>query len=184
MKIVIGIPSGDTIYTDCAMSLLNLVQFTTTQGHQVAVVNVKSSLIQKGRTEIVQQAQQLDADALLFVDSDMIFPADALLRLLAHDKPVVGVNYARRRPPFDSTGTRERGEKFPSLGLVRAETLGFGLLLIQGEDIQDTIFKVYRWGKHWTSEDQDWCRRHEVWCDCTLSCEVRHLGVVPVGVNY
>lgn len=55
-----------------------------------------SSGIAKNREWLATQAQNWNADAILWLDVDQTFPADTLLRLIGHDKPVVGANYPRR----------------------------------------------------------------------------------------
>ena len=80
---------------------------------------------------------------MLCLDADHVFPADALLRLLAHNLPAVGCNYARRFTPTAPTAAvgEWAGNDVPSLvyttkekaeqGLVEPVAhLGFGLLLL------------------------------------------------------
>src|SRR5947208_1793411 len=53
-----------------------------------------------GRNKLAQRAIDAGAEWLMFIDDDHTFPKDLLLRLLAHDKPVVGALYMQRMVPF------------------------------------------------------------------------------------
>src|SRR6218665_1414643 len=44
------------------------------------------------RTELVKAARQIGADHLLWIDADLTFPQDALLRLIARRQRVIGAN--------------------------------------------------------------------------------------------
>ena len=55
----------------------------------------------------------MSADEILWVDTDMQFPEDALLRLLAHDKDIVGCNYRTRTPPYACAGIYQNGVMAP-----------------------------------------------------------------------
>lgn len=59
-----------------------------------------SSLIPRLRNSIADVAIKMEATHLLFVDSDMVFEDDALLRLLALDRDVVGGLAVSRAAPY------------------------------------------------------------------------------------
>ena len=56
----------------------------------------ESSSVAKNREWLSNEAEKIGADWLLWLDSDQTFPADTLLRLLAHGLPLVGANYPQR----------------------------------------------------------------------------------------
>lgn len=103
---------------------------------------VSSSMLTESRHRLVAEALAWEADWMLWLDADHVFPPDALLRLLARNLPAVGCNYARRFAPTAPTAaadgetegerilvytTREKAEA----GLVEPVAhLGFGLLLL------------------------------------------------------
>lgn len=89
------------------------------------------------RNLLVQEALKSDATHILFIDSDMGFPMDAIKRLLSHDKDIVGVPYPMRRPPYELVGlplvvSADGGYS----DLTAMEFLGCGLLLIKA-----TVFR-------------------------------------------
>jgi hypothetical protein len=49
------------------------------------------------RVNGARRALAWGAEYLLFIDSDHTFPADALIRLMARDRPLIGCNYPTRR---------------------------------------------------------------------------------------
>ena len=55
-----------------------------------------SGIIQQARHRLFFEALKWEADFILWCDSDHVFPADAITRLLTHGKDIVGCNYARR----------------------------------------------------------------------------------------
>jgi hypothetical protein len=66
---------------------------------------VSSSLLPESRNRLVAEALNWDADYMLWMDADHVFPCDALLRLLGRSKLVVGFNYARRHTPTAPSGS-------------------------------------------------------------------------------
>ena len=92
--ITVGIPSYDHIKTECVISLLQLqalsnlpLQFFLNQ----------SLYIDYNRNQLVDVAIKNGSTHLMFIDSDIQFPADGIERLLAHDKDIVGGYYNTRR---------------------------------------------------------------------------------------
>jgi hypothetical protein len=103
---------------------------------------VSCSMLTESRHRLVAEALAWEADYMLCLDADHVFPADTLVRLLAHGLPAVGANYPRRFAPTAPTAavsseggesagllysTREKAEA----GLVEPVAhLGFGVLLL------------------------------------------------------
>ncbi len=187
MRIAIGIPCGDMLHSSFSLSLATMMFHTGQQYRSLslAIIDKRTSLIQRSRQEIVQDAYVLGADKLLFLDSDMTFPPDTLLRLLQLDKPIVGCNASRRSEGDDGTGVGMDGKPIAidrDRGVIRVKSLGFAVMLIDmkvfaAEISKDNaIFKVRSKDGTWIGEDRDWCSRHEIWCDTTLSLEIGHVG--------
>lgn len=53
-----------------------------------------------GRNKVVEASLDTGSEWLLFIDDDHCFGHDLLMRLLAHDKPIVGSLYLARAVPF------------------------------------------------------------------------------------
>lgn len=59
----------------------------------------ENALLSEGRTDMFKAAQAWDADYLFFIDSDTVFPADGLKRLIAMKRDIAtGVYYKRVHP--------------------------------------------------------------------------------------
>jgi hypothetical protein len=60
------------------------------------------SYIDLARNELVSRtlSESPDVTHVLFIDQDMVLPADCITQLLAHDKEVVGVTYFTKDAPY------------------------------------------------------------------------------------
>lgn len=72
---------------------------------------VSCSLLPESRNRLVAEALHWQADYMLWMDADHVFPCDALMRLLSRSKLVVGCNYARRFSPTSPTAVTFDGDK-------------------------------------------------------------------------
>lgn len=104
------------------------------------------------RNEICAAVLKGDEDYLLFLDADMVHPADLLERLLAHDKPVITARYHLKKPPFAAIAyvkhrTQEGPHRYASIhfgkGVFEIERFGAGALLIR-RDVLEAIDKRQR----------------------------------------
>lgn len=103
---------------------------------------VSCSMLGESRNRLVVEAIHADADYMLWLDADHVFPEDTLVRLLARSKPVVGCNYARRFEPTSPTAATLDGEdgkkqllwttaeKAAANELEEVSHLGFGICLM------------------------------------------------------
>jgi hypothetical protein len=149
-------------------------------------------------------------DALLWIDADMRFPPDALVRLLSHRVPIVGADYRLRMPPFPRIGHWVNPanpfadyipipEDAPKTGLdSNMAVLGFGLILTHMR-----VFDVQQWPRPWfirtwmqnaarkdnpsgfSTEDSIFCTMaracgFKIHCDLDLTAEVAHIGQMEV----
>jgi len=119
LKIALCIP----VYGQCSSrflyALLKMVTFTT-QAHiemdgkrikpELIPLIVSCSMLGESRNRLVVEAIHHDAEYLLWLDADHVFPEDTLVRLLSRSKPVIGCNYARRFEPTSPTAAKLTGE--------------------------------------------------------------------------
>ena len=183
MKIAVVIPSRDMVHTDFAMSLTRMMMQPPVQ---CALINIKSASIPGARFQGVKAAMKIEASHILFIDSDMTFPATLMEDLIRHKKDVVGVTYYRREPPITLVGRKEKIEPFVdadlNTGLIPAYELGFGAILINMQLFYESappwFLTTYEEGSGWTSEDEHFCHNHKVWCDTDLSTKMGHIGAI------
>ena len=147
LKIAILLPVHGMTRAGFTLSLARMIAFTCRaqvdspvgklEPH-IETFMVSTSNIGHSRRMLARQALEWGADYVLWADSDHEFPRDALLRLLAHGKPVVGVNY-RRRDPATEIPTAARllpgggTEPVPPKveGLEQVAHLGLGLCAME-----------------------------------------------------
>ncbi|MDD2709795.1 MAG: hypothetical protein PHV34_17570 [Verrucomicrobiae bacterium] len=140
-------------------------------------INIKTSDPTQGRNELVLSVKAANAgiDAILWIDSDMVFPPHALVRLLGSGEDVIGCRYRKRQEEISWVGREAEKGKWE---------LGFGLMFTRMnifERIPFPWFDAHYEGNIRISEDEDFCRKvnriHRVACDEELSREVFHLGM-------
>ena len=172
MRVMVGTPCGDEIKADTAYCIAHLMR-----GPHAIHWRPMKGLKPYTQNALIAAAQREDFSAILLVDSDMVFPPDTLLRLLAHDKPLAGCTYRARQAPHQLV----HGERhIPS-----------GLMLIRREVI-DTV--GYPWMEDMPGQRPEDLVMHDVYfclkaadigfppfLDEELSREVGHLATVALG---
>jgi glycosyltransferase involved in cell wall biosynthesis len=151
MKILLGMPSTGKIPSRTVISLLQ-----TVERGKVDPMIVTGSLVYDARETIIRHAVEKDYDYILFADSDMVFNAEDLKRLLAHNVGICSGLYVtrdglnnnvayskiitRRRFPFRSPQLIV--DDTPS-GFGRVAACGFGFCLIKTSVIK-CMLKYYK----------------------------------------
>jgi hypothetical protein len=129
-KVAICFPSMDMVHADFALSLAGLCN--STAPIETPLINNKSSLVAIARNNGVRKAQEIGADYILFLDSDMIFPRTTLHRLLLHRKDIAGATYSKRVQPFSALGAAlEPSPVYDAQGLFEMKHLPTGCLLVK-----------------------------------------------------
>jgi hypothetical protein len=99
------------------------------------------------RNALAQACLDQERDWLFFVDDDQAFPTGTLMRLLAHDQPVVSALIVQRAAPFLPTAYAGRDEdgnyqtldlrSVGSNNLVLVAATGTGGLLVRAEVLRE-----------------------------------------------
>lgn len=109
---MVAVPSGDTWKADTAMAMIQMMLVTTVQSSvTVSINNFHSSILPVARDELVKRAMGWGATHILFIDSDMIFPPEVVIRLLSHEKEVVAANCVTKRLPAHTTARLKSEDK-------------------------------------------------------------------------
>uniref|UniRef100_A0A6H1ZQ26 Putative glycosyltransferase n=1 Tax=viral metagenome TaxID=1070528 RepID=A0A6H1ZQ26_9ZZZZ len=143
------------------------------------VLLYETCYIHLGRERLAQQALDGGFTHLLFVDSDMFFEPDALDRLIARDKDIVGADYNKKvLPPEGTVIGAEEGD------FVKCEGIATGFLLIKTEVFKKLkhpwfFYEADEQGNCITGDDMWFCKiareaGYDIWCDKTI--KVFHLG--------
>lgn len=154
-RICICVPSMEFVTAGFAQSLAEL-SFNSLgmKDTLIATIFEVGSLIYEARNNLVKKAlRDMGADFLLWLDSDMIFKPDTLIKLLDHDADFVSGLYFRRSPPYApvvfSEVDMDRREwkglnKIPEK-TFEAEAVGFGCALVKAEVFADVAVKFRNW---------------------------------------
>ena len=199
-KILIAIPCMDQVPAPFAQSLA-MIQKTE---DNVACAFQMGSLIYTSRNNLALQAMKTEFDYMLWLDSDMVFQQDLLIRM----KQTMDENgldfltglYFRRVPPFtpvlfDQLDIAEDGSctwtdwKDVPEGLFKIGGCGFGCVLIK----TDVLFDVQaKFGEMFNpianmGEDLSFCWRarqcgYDIWCDPSLVCG--HVGYTVINDKF
>jgi hypothetical protein len=167
----------------------------------------------QARNKLVKKFLESDCMDMVFIDSDVGFPDDAILRLLQHDVQVVGAAYPYKSdkggyPVSINTNPSRQAAYNPQTGLIYAVSLPTGLLRINrtvfntlmekkpelyydvGED--ERMWSFFQTGdlfgdhKFW-GEDTAFCRRlKEIYIQAWLEprLDMRHCGDKTWEGNY
>ena len=184
-SVAIVVPSGHTVHADFCMSLAMMCY--NLNELPIITVTTRSSIVAEGRNGGVQMARDAGCDYVFFLDSDMTFPVDTLLRLLVRELDIVCATYSRRTPPLTPLGDilpKQPADAPP--GLVEMLRVPTGCLLIK-MSVFDRLkapyfrFRVDETAGKIIGEDYDFSDRiraegYRIWCDPILSKAVAHLG--------
>jgi hypothetical protein len=196
-KLAVCIPTRDTLHSAHAMCLLELVKFNTMNNIDTHVFMNASTVLLTQREKLATAAIELDSEYVLWLDSDMTFPATTAVRLLAHNEPVVAANYVRRQAPckgvaYTSIGDWDSWLSFDKTeALAEVEGVGMGCFLMKTEIFAKLAkpWFEFRWSPEsndYLGEDMILCEKiadagYKIKIDTVLSHEIRHLGTYGFG---
>ena len=203
MKVLVAVPCMDSVSTVFMQCLIDLLE--ETGGHEVYRVFTRSSLIYSSRNRMAEKAVENGIDRVLWLDSDMVFPADLLLRLMEDMDQgldyVSGLYFSRKLPTTPVifgdvlynvqkdgnvlTGA-ESMDDYPMDSLFEIGASGFGAVMTSGRMLKD-LFDKY--GAPFTplmglGEDMAFCYRAKkegfrLYCDSRIKCG--HAGTYVFG---
>lgn len=193
-RVAICVPSDDHVHAAFFMSAIQMAMQTMVREDSgigaVTIQHVGASILPHSRYTLVKKAMEHDVTHLLFLDSDMTFPADTMIRLLRHDVDMVGVNAMSRRPPYQSTAwlaPGKRAETFrDSTGLEKAWRTGFAVVMLKAKVFEALEPPYFEYGflpdtDQFRGEDYIFFERaiaagFELYIDHDLSKQVNHIG--------
>lgn len=197
MKLAICMPTLQMMHTRTAMCLAGATATTALSGKvdDLILKNLSSAYIDLVREKLAHEVLTMGADAIFWLDHDMVFPPDAILRLLAHDVPIVSCGYRRRQAP-DFPQMPEEMRPSPVEGLAYPLYILGGFTLVRREVYAKMQRPWYRdgWGldpsqpEAHIGEDIDFSRRanaagYLLRVDTKLTQEIGHLAEVELSWN-
>lgn len=151
------------------------------------------------RNTLIKQALDHNCTHVFFMDDDMIFPPDTLMKLIKHNKDIVTALYLLRsfphRPAFFDKAYENGRCKFASLkngmtGLVKGVNCGLGAVLISTQVFWKLDEPYVRLGE---IEKDAWCddvgffnrcreAGFDIWCD--LDAPVGHMTTITMWPEF
>lgn len=186
IKILIGIPSAsDFLHRKFVQSLMQLryplfsdININIVTGHQLPFA----------RNRIVQHALEEKADFIFFIDSDMIFPSDSLIRLYNRKVNVChALSFRRTKPYYPCIFEWSDKDKCystvdyskSSSDMISVDAAGSACTLINTEVYQKMKQPYYYYQNHLFSSDLTFSMNlkklgYDIWIDRTL--KTGHIG--------
>lgn len=192
-KVLIAMATGGTIRSETVSSLFGAIDVLRQKDVALALSIQVGGYVARNRNELAKTAVEGEFTHLMFIDNDMIFPPHGIMRLIDHDKDIVGAPYnARGIPGQPVVSTIKMGDDFTSgntvahempKGLFKCSGMGTGFLLIK-TPVFDKLKKPYfvafedPSGEHHT-EDIEFCHKarkagFDIWASPTIS--LGHVG--------
>jgi len=182
MKILIEIPHTGMFPYQFVNSYPLMLATTMKSGIGIEYELRGHSLVYEAREQAAKHFLESDCDYLLFLDSDMVPPADMLIKLINHDKPIVSALAFRRVPNYEPCIFKD--DKFyldyPK-GLIEVAGVGMACTLIKREVLENMPQPWFFPTNN--GEDLSFCKRatdagYKIYCDTELICG--HVGSFEV----
>lgn len=192
MSVMITYPHANVVSHSFAYSLLRTVQFGERAIHSVYPTRGFTNGLVQARNDAVKHFLASDAEWLWTLDTDIGFPPDCLVRLLAHGngyRVVSGLYYTVLEYGSDGMGApaewrplplamRREGSGFRELdsyeGAVEVDGVGAGCLLVHREvfeaiDMGDGWYdQIGTWGEDFSFCERARSRGYRILCDTTI----------------
>lgn len=198
-KLAVCIPTKDLLHSPHALSLVELVKFNTMNDIDTHVFMNASTVLLTQREQLAQQAIDLDAEYILWLDSDMVFPATTAIRLMSHNEDCIAANYVKRQFPlkgvaYKKIGNWENPLRFEiSNELETVEGVGMGCMLIKTDIFKNIPKPWFEFtfspdSNDFLGEDMNICKKinatgASIKIDTILSRELKHLGTYGFGAG-
>ena len=141
-KIAIAIPMYNTVTSVFFKSFLSFFIHSVPK-YRIQLITIDSTVVDVARNTLVQNFLDSDSDYLLFLDSDIVFPANLLDVLLKHEKDVVSALYFARKKITPVCRLYKDGnyvsmpiEELPKKTLFKVDASGLGCVLIKRKVIE------------------------------------------------
>lgn len=199
-KISVCVPCRDQVHSVFAFDLTKLLEFNRTVDLSTRLHFCMGTLIVNQREDLVEMARDAKATHILWLDSDMTFPANVAQKLLKHQLPIVAANYVTRQPPHKTVAYRKMDDygsylmnDYDQEPLIEVEAVGMGCMLTEisiFDNLTQPWFKI-EWNEETydhIGEDFNFCKRarelgYKIMIDNEVSMELGHLGTFSFTHN-
>lgn len=200
-RLAILLPCRDIVHTSFAYDLARLTAYWSSrhvpEGGTLHLFQSQGTLIADQRQNLIIEALNVEADYVLWLDTDMRFPKNLVDRLHARAQDVVACNYSTRRMPcapvaygdeFCKTHVYTRED---STGIEDVYAVGMGAMLERTDVYKKLSLPFFSVGYSRVSqgfygEDVYHCHRLreagvKVCVDHDVSKDIRHIGSFEYG---
>ena len=190
MKVLIAVPALDTMPTQTAYCMLTMRKDCPSRYSFIVRASCHDA-----RNMLAREAIDSGADRVLWIDSDMVFEDDLMLRLgedLDAGWDMVGGIYFRREVPTSplvyrqidgETGKVEVWKDYPPDQLFQCAGYGFGAVMMTTELLRRVGDYAFTPMAH-LSEDLSFCARAQA-VGAKIACDSRvkvgHVGQIVIG---
>lgn len=195
-KILVSIPCARFIEPECFESLYSQ---RIPAKHKTELFIPQNYSIDVSRNMTAHYAVENNFDYILFVDSDIVLPKNAITKLASHDKDVVSGVYAykqllRKEVVVKVFGNEEKKEYRDlkdteivesQTRLLKVDAFGFGCVLVKTEVIKKIDYPYFVFTQE-MGEDVYFCRKaqnagYELFVDTKVLCG--HKGEVNYNIR-
>ena len=183
-RVMIAVPCLNNVHIKFVSSLIALL-FHRIDNVEYRLQFVTDSLTYTARNELAAMAMEEKVDYVLWIDADMVFPADSLERLLSHKLDMVTALYYKRRGKHEPVIYDLELQGITNIPndvvFMQVGACGFGMVLMRREVLERTTDKHHLLfhPDYDLSEDLSFCRRWrdcggKIYCDSSL--KLGHMG--------
>jgi len=186
LKVLVAIPCMDKMHSRFVQSLMML---KTSNNVDMDTKFCIDTLVYTARDDLVRIAIKDKCDYVLFLDSDMTFEPDTLIRLLSHKDDIVSALYFQRKPNYDPVAfdiVQDNGKTVKRIETIdesyrEVDAVGMGCCLIKTRVFIDCIQYTgacFNPTEH-SGEDISFCMRarhcgYKIMLDQSIRCG--HIG--------
>jgi len=189
MKIGICVPARDQVHTLFAQSLSFLTNRLTRNSIDFDLHIVCGSVIAQQRIDLANIALENNATHLLWLDSDMHFPANVVDKFIEYDKDVVSGQYSTRYSPYRNVAFTDPSNMNTRLeartGLHKVWAVGMGCMLTKASVFNELPKPWFdhaynKMEDNFSGEDIYFCNQAmhhgiDIWIDADV--KLSHLGL-------
>jgi len=201
-KIAVCLAAGDETKTFFAYDLARLMAHSAVHlsSDAIGILVARGSRIPAQRELLAQAVLDQDYSHALFLDTDMRFPKETLVRLLDHNVAIVGAGYTERHVPYrpavvkDLTSDERLYTIREHTGTEPVAGIGFGVVLIRRDAFEAVPRPRFTWA--WSPEQDDHIGEDMFFChkagkagvgiyvDHDLTKDVKHIGEVELTYDH
>ncbi len=201
VNIIVSVNCARDVKPQFTARLWHAGMWTFKHSHEIGLntidlhLGANQSSLSSSRQVHLDHALKSGYSHMFMVDDDQEFPRDTIMRLLAHQKPVVFPNIAQKVPgKVIGVVLDDDGKRIDSTGRAGLEQVSYGTLACTLLDLS-CIRNIPRphfevsWidgANRYIGEDHSFFQKLgkagvEFWCDHDLSQQVYHVGDYPYG---